>query len=258
MKKLKDVDAVKNAVRQIVERQKPREPDGLDVSRHRDEIEALLATFDEFLPVWTVLPSVFRVARLQTDEASVAYSDNVTLPAADHTIELVVEMLNYIRQEKGLEEVKMPLFFQPDDIVFALENPAECHCDEEREVAARERNPRRLGRRGSGRWLIAGQKVLDRDGRKCTRCGAVKDLHVHWTDEGSRMHDPAGYLTLCRRCHVGGRAALAPSAAALRFHLGDEPIPGTAIRSQLALVFQKSRLHWVAIAHRRQYVVLKG
>jgi 5-methylcytosine-specific restriction endonuclease McrA len=256
MRKLRDVGAVKEEVRRTLARQKPR-PGEIDLRGHGAEIDALLGGFDEFLPVWGVLPSVFRVARLDANGTTVSYVDNVALPAARHTIELVVEMLNHIRQERGLGEVTMPLFLQPDEIAYALEHPADCHCDEEQEVAARRRTLRRLGRRASKRWLYTGQDVIDRDGRKCTRCDTRRDLHVHAVGGGKSWTDPARYVTLCRRCHVVDGAGIAPAAEGLRFHLGERAVEGSAIRSQLALVFQKARLEWIGVALGREYVVLE-
>lgn len=255
MKTLRTVEEVKDRVRRAVSRQRHREGE-LDLAVHRDEIETLLRSFDEFLPIWTAIPCVFRVARIETGGTTVAFTDNIGLPAAKHTMQLVVEMLGYIRQTRGLPEVQMPLFLQPDDIAFAFEEPAACHCDEEQEVAARARSLKRLGQRASKRWLYTGQDVLDRDKRTCTRCGARKDLHVHAVGGGKKWTDIAGYITLCRRCHVVEGGAPSPAAAALHFHLEDGRIDGSAIRSQLALVFQQGALNWVGLALGKEYVVL--
>lgn len=256
-KSLNDIDAVKREVLRVVDREKPGGPN--DLARSRSEIEALLASFSDFLPQWKELPSVFRVARLETDAGVLPFSDNIVLPNVKHELEIVVNMLNYLREQKGLEAVKMPLFLQPDEISLAIEEPGECHCDEERTVDARRRSARRLGRRGLKRWVRTQQKVLDRDDRKCRRCGAAKDLHVHRTETWHRDNDPGGYLTLCRRCHVVEGKRLAPSAAALRFHVDDPAaLGGTAIRSQLALVFQKGALNWVGLVIGREYFVLKS
>jgi 5-methylcytosine-specific restriction endonuclease McrA len=254
MRTLRDVEQVKAEVRRIVARRRRR--DTGEFEPQPEDVEVLLDSVSEFLPVWTALPCVFRTARIQTNGTTVPYSDNVALPAAKHDLPLLVEMLNHIRKAKGLDEVKMPLFLQPDEIAFALAHPAECHCDEEREVLARARSIQRLGRRASKRWLYTGQDVLDRDGRKCTRCGATKDLHVHWTGGDGRWTDAAGYVTLCRRCHVVEGDRVSPGAAALRFHLEGTDVPGSAIRSQLALVFEKGSLRWVGLALGREYVVL--
>lgn len=254
---LNDIDAVKREVARVVDRQKAGGPN--DVSRFRGEIDALLAFFSVFLPQWRVLPSVFRVARVETAARPVPFSENIVLPNVKHELEIVVEMLNFVREEKGLPAVRMPLFLQPDEISFALAGPGECHCDEERTVDARRRTAGRLGRRGSNKWVWTRQKVFDRDDRTCRRCGAKKDLHVHRIEDGRRDNDPGSYVTLCRRCHVVEGQGLSPEAAALRFHLdhgGD--LEGTAIRSQLALVFQKGKLDWLGVVVGREYVILKN
>jgi len=38
------------------------------------------------------------------------------LPNTKHDLELVLKMLNYMREQKQLKAVKMPLFLQPDEI----------------------------------------------------------------------------------------------------------------------------------------------
>ncbi len=141
-----------------------------------------LGAVEEFLPIWTVLPSVYRLARIRTNDRTTPYSENLTLPAARHDLRLVLEMLNYIRDAKGLDEVKMPLFLQPDEIAYALDHPAACHCDEERrDRSPGTEHPGDSAGAASKRWLYTGQDVLDRDDRACVSCGAEKDLHAHWT-----------------------------------------------------------------------------
>lgn len=253
MRKVSTLDDVRRDARRIIEHRKAR-PGEPDISGWEREIDDLLAGVREFMPVWTVMPSVFRVARIETSGMTAEFSDNVTLPAAKHTMLLIVEMLNFIRQGRELEPVTMPLFLQPDEIEYALTHAADCHCDEERELAARARSWKRLGRRGSKRWLYTGQDALDRDGRKCTVCGATRDLHVHATDEGRKWTDPAGYVTLCRRCHVVPGGGLSPAARALRRELDDDTVAGPSIRSQLSLVFEQGSVRWVAVAVGREYV----
>ncbi len=255
MKKLYTVDDVRTEARRIVAERKHRDPS--EPEFHPEEVDGLLDAVPEFLPIWTVAPSVFRLAEIRTEGGTALYSENLTLPAAKHDLHLVVQMLNHIRDGKGLAEVTMPLFLQPDEIAYALDHAAPCHCDEERELAARERSIRRLGRRASKRWLYTGQDAMDRDDRTCVKCGAKRDLHAHWTGGQGKWTDPAGYVTLCRRCHVvESDDHVSPAAAGLRFHLGSDSVPGSAIRSQLALVFQKGALRWVGLAFGREYVVL--
>lgn len=254
---LKDIDAVKREVARIVDKQKAGSPG--DVQGVRAEIDALLGSFSDFLPQWRELPSVFRLARIETSARAVPYSENTVLPNVKHELETLVEMFNYIREQKDLPPVKMPLFLQPDDISLALERPGECHCDEEQTIASRRRSAARLGRRGTKKWVWTRQKILNRDDRTCQSCGAQKDLHVHRLADGRRDTDLASHVTLCRRCHVVEGRGLSPEATALRFRLDQEgALDGTAIRSQLALVFQYGKLEWVGVVVGREYFVLKN
>ena len=62
---------------------------------------------------------VARVARIEGAELPdmiTRYSEEVVLPNTKHDLELVLKMLNYMREQKQLETVKMPLFLQPDEI----------------------------------------------------------------------------------------------------------------------------------------------
>jgi hypothetical protein len=256
-KKPQTLEDVKAAARKAIAQPKRRDPAAPESPV--EEAEALIDTLAEFLPIWRISPSVFRVASVSANGVTGAYSENLTLPAAKHDLRLLVEMLNYIRDAKGLDKVKMPLLLQPDEIAYALEHPAPCHCDEERELAARARSIRRLGKRASRRWLYTGQDVLDRDERACVECGAKKDLHPHWTGGDFKWTDKDGYVTLCRRCHVlQNGAGTPPEVARLRAHLEPGDVTGEAIRSQLTLVFQKGSLRWLALAAGREYVVINA
>lgn len=112
-KPVKDAQDVKREVSRIVGRQKPGSKDDLSPFKH--EIEELLSSFSEFHPEWTKSPAVFRVARMDGG----AFTDNVVLPDVKHDLELMVKMLNHLREQKGLPQVNMPLFVQPDEIALA-------------------------------------------------------------------------------------------------------------------------------------------
>ncbi|MDQ3874160.1 MAG: HNH endonuclease [Actinomycetota bacterium] len=229
-----------------------------DLARFEPEIEALLASFSEFLPEWKECPAVFRVARVETEGGTVPFLDNVVLPDVKHNLDLVLEMLNYIREQRGLPSIAMPLFVQPDEIALALrqprtaatERPGALPTGAER-AAGHPRGFRSRRKREKTRRL-----VLERDGWRCTRCGAANDLHLHIAGGGRRADDPEAYVTLCRRCHLEADGQ-APLAAPASFHLRyrDEvgPVP---IRSQLALVFQRSSITWVGFVFGRDYVLL--
>jgi hypothetical protein len=116
---LKSTDEVRNEIRKIVARQKKGSAD--DLTAFNGEIEELLSLL-EFKPEWKKLPVVARAARIDGAEAPsriTPYSKDIVLPNTKHDMELVLKMLNYIREQKQLRAVKMPLFVQPDEISLA-------------------------------------------------------------------------------------------------------------------------------------------
>lgn len=111
---LKSIEEVRNGIRKIVARQKKGSAD--DLSAFRGEIEELLSIL-EFKFEWRKLPVVARVARIEGAEDMITrYREDVVLPNTKHDLELVLKMLNYMREQKQLKAVKMPLFLQPDEI----------------------------------------------------------------------------------------------------------------------------------------------
>lgn len=62
-------------------------------------------------------------------------------------------------------------------------------------------SPKRI----SGQWMRNRQIVLERDGRKCQRCGSTHRLHVHhirkWNPEDPSTHELGNLVTLCASCH---------------------------------------------------------
>lgn len=116
---LKSTDEVRNEVRKIVARQKKGSAD--DLTAFKGEIEELLSLL-EFKPEWKKLPVVARAARIEGAEMPgkmTPYSQDVVLPNTKHDLDLVVKMLNYMREQKQLQTVKQPLFAQPDEISLA-------------------------------------------------------------------------------------------------------------------------------------------
>jgi 5-methylcytosine-specific restriction endonuclease McrA len=255
-KSLSDVGGVKREVVSVVNRQR-RGAD--DLSRFEPEIEALLGSFSEFLPEWKESPAVFRVARVETEEGAVPFLDNVVLPDVKHNLDLVLEMLNYIREQRDLDRITMPLFLQPDEIALAVRQRRTAGHESDRltaETARPARGPRRFGR--GRRREKTRRLVLERDGWRCTRCGAAKDLHLHPVRDGRAEDDPDAYVTLCRRCRLEAEGQT-PLATPATFHLRhrDELGP-VAIRSQLALVFQRSSITWVGFVFGRDYFLLRN
>lgn len=134
-KYLKDLDSVKKEVLRIIVKQKIDSP--YDLSPFRVRIEELLDSISKFNPDWNKLPVVFRIARivkrgstqqqydLQGNSDKVANNDvitfeeNIVLPDTKHDLELVMKMLNYMREQKRLKRINMPLFIHPDEILKA-------------------------------------------------------------------------------------------------------------------------------------------
>jgi hypothetical protein len=113
---LKNTDEVRNEIRKIVARQKKGSHD--DLTAFTGEIEELLVLL-EFKPDWRRLPVVARATRIEGTEMVVSYIEDVVLPDTKHDLDLVLKMLNYMRGQKQLQAVKMPLFVQPDEISLA-------------------------------------------------------------------------------------------------------------------------------------------
>lgn len=134
-KYLKDLDSIRNEVERIIAKQKPGSP--YDVSPFKARIEELLDSISDFNLDWNNLPVVFRIARivkssttqqydLSADNANntdsggvITYQENIVLPDTKHDLELVIKMLNYIREQKKLKRTNMPLFIHPDEILIA-------------------------------------------------------------------------------------------------------------------------------------------
>lgn len=119
---LKSTCEVRSEIRKIVARQKKGSAD--DLAAFSGEIEELLALLD-FKPEWHRLPVVARALRIDGAEAPgriTPYSEDVILPDTKHDLQLVVMMLNYMRERNQLPAVRQPLFVQPDEISLARKN----------------------------------------------------------------------------------------------------------------------------------------
>ena len=113
---VKNTEQVRAEIRKIVGRQKKGSID--DLTPFSTEIEKLLLQLD-FKPEWKKRPVVARAAILDTGTESVPYSEDIVLPDTKHDLELVIKMLNYMREQKKLSAVKMPLFIQPDELALS-------------------------------------------------------------------------------------------------------------------------------------------
>jgi hypothetical protein len=131
-KYLIDLNSVKNEVERIIAKQKSGSP--YDLSPFKITIEELLDSISRFNPDWNKLPVVFRIARMvksstqqydfsgnhdNNSDDVIIYQENTVLPDTKHDLELVVKMLNFMREQKKLKRANMPLFIQPDEILIA-------------------------------------------------------------------------------------------------------------------------------------------
>ena len=116
IKPLKSTDEVRSEVRRLVAKQKKGSID--DLTAFATEINELLGLL-EFKPQWKSLPVIARAARVDLGSKIVSYAEDIVLPNTKHDLELVIKMLNHLREQKQLKAVKMPLFVQPDEISIA-------------------------------------------------------------------------------------------------------------------------------------------
>jgi 5-methylcytosine-specific restriction endonuclease McrA len=55
-----------------------------------------------------------------------------------------------------------------------------------------------------GRWQMKRSQIIDRDGNRCQRCRAERDLevhHIHYNGEPWEAYDE-DLITLCECCHL--------------------------------------------------------
>ena len=58
-------------------------------------------------------------------------------------------------------------------------------------------------------WRRLRRRILDRDGYRCTACGAASRLevdHIVPVAAGGEAYDPDNLRTLCRSCHIDRHA----------------------------------------------------
>ncbi len=92
-----------------------------DYTHFLAKVEEILFHFPEYDPEWGNR-TVFRLAKVQAFNPiyeDTVYFENIPLPDVKHDLELVLKMLNYMREQKGFGRVKMPLFIQPDELRHA-------------------------------------------------------------------------------------------------------------------------------------------
>jgi hypothetical protein len=116
---LSDIDEVKGQILKIISKQDRDSQSSLIPSMR--EVQELLSELSEFNPKWKKLPVLLRIARIKIPDliGTTSFQENVELPDVKHDLDLIIKMLNHMRQQKNLKTVKMPLFINPDEIYLA-------------------------------------------------------------------------------------------------------------------------------------------
>jgi len=120
-KQIKNIEDVKEQISKIILNQRRQIESNLKTSVA--EIQNLLSEISEFNDNWTKLPTVYRIAWISSPEyettKNITFKENIELPNVDHDLELVIKLLNHMRERKNLKVSKMPLFIHPDEISIA-------------------------------------------------------------------------------------------------------------------------------------------
>ena len=120
-KQIKNIEDVKEQITKIILNQ--REQIEANLKTPVTEIQNLLSEFSEFHDNWIKIPTVYRIAWICASEyettKNITFKENIELPNVDHDLELVIKVLNHMRERKNLKASKMPLFIHPDEISIA-------------------------------------------------------------------------------------------------------------------------------------------
>lgn len=86
-------------------------------------VQDLVSEITEFHDSWTKVPNIFRIAWISSTDGdtvkNIKFKDNIELPNLNHDLELIMKMLNHMREEKKLKVSDLPLFLHPDEISIA-------------------------------------------------------------------------------------------------------------------------------------------
>lgn len=118
---IRNIEDVKEQITKIISSQRKQIESNLKATV--SEVQNFLSEISEFNDSWTRLPTIYRIAWISTSEddtvENVTFKENIELPNVDHDLELIMKMLNHIREEKNLKETNVPLFIHPDEISIA-------------------------------------------------------------------------------------------------------------------------------------------
>jgi hypothetical protein len=118
---IRNIEDVKEQITKIISSQRKQIESNLKTTV--SEVQNFLSEISEFNDRWTRLPTIYRIAWISTAEddsvENVTFKENIELPNVDHDLELIMKMLNHMREEKNLKVTNMPLFIHPDEISIA-------------------------------------------------------------------------------------------------------------------------------------------
>ena len=99
---IRNIEDVKEQITKIISSQRKQIESKLKTTV--SEVQNFLYEITEFNDSWTILPTIYRIAWISTSEddtiESVTYKENIELPNVNHDLELIMKMLNHIREEK--------------------------------------------------------------------------------------------------------------------------------------------------------------
>ena len=118
---IKNIEDVKEQVINMILNQQKQIKSNLETSV--SAVQNLVSEITEFNDSWTKVPNIYRIAWISNIDGDIVknikFRDNIELPNVDHDLELVMKMLNHMREEKKLKVSNMPLFIHPDEISIA-------------------------------------------------------------------------------------------------------------------------------------------
>ena len=120
-RRVKNIEDVKEQIGKIISNNARKIESNLKVTV--TEILSLVSEISEFNDNWTNHPSIHRIAWINNPKEDtvkkITFEENIVLPDVSHDLELIIRMLNHMRENKNLKATKMPLFIHPDEISIA-------------------------------------------------------------------------------------------------------------------------------------------
>lgn len=118
---IKNIDDVKDQITNIILNHQKQIKSNLKTSVSL--VQDLVSEITEFNDNWTKYPNIYRIAWVSLSNGDIVknikFKDNIELPNVVHDLELIMKMVNHMREEKKLKVSNMPLFIHPDEISIA-------------------------------------------------------------------------------------------------------------------------------------------